>query len=142
MSVSNRTMRLVLLLLVGACIALPAWAQDTPKTAVISIYRIAPGKHLDFMKWMAAREAVAREAGVPATQWYAHIDGDSWDYLAIGPDTDGATSDKIDAMQRKRGLKSGPAGSIELRTMMASHTDTISAGPMTAAQMIEAVTAP
>ena len=66
---------------------LPAPAQEANRV-VVAIYHIAPGKQLDFLKWMAAREAIDREVGVGATQWYAHINGDSWDYVAISPDLD------------------------------------------------------
>lgn len=129
-------------LLALACVAVfglgpPAFAQDATAKAVVSIYRVAPGKQLEFLKWMAAREAVDREAGVAAAQWYAHMSGDSWDYIVIGPDTDDATSAKVDDLARKRGLKTGPQGGLEFRQMMASHTDTLAAGPYTAAQLIE-----
>ena len=81
-----------------------AVAQDNAKTAIVSIYRIAPGKHLAFLKWMAAREAAASEAGLAPTQWYMHLDGDSWDYVAIAPGRDGAMDDKADAIAKKQGL--------------------------------------
>ena len=64
-----------------------AQEKKEPQHARISIYRIAPGKHLEFLKWLAAQEEAAKEAGVPATQVYAHRDGAAWDYLAIGPET-------------------------------------------------------
>ena len=121
--------------------AAPAYAQD-PGHVVVAIYRVAPGKQLEFLKWMAAREAIDREAGVGATQWYAHMSGDSWDYVAISPDIDDATSDKIDEMTRKRGLKAGPQGGLEFRQMVASHTDTTAAGPMTAAQLVDRASKP
>jgi len=121
---------------------LASFAQDQGHQAIISIYRVAPGKHLDFMKWMAAREAVDREAGVQPTQWYAHLDGDSWDYVAIAPNQDQATSDKVDGLARKHGLKVGMASGLELRTMMASHTDTISAGPYSASELITRLSQP
>jgi hypothetical protein len=113
----------------------PAFAQD--KTAIVSIYRIAPGKHLEFLKWMAAREAAAKEAGAGATQWYAHLDGDSWDYIAIAPDHDAMLDDKADAMAKQKGLAVGMKASLELRGLMASHTDTIVAGPFTAAALVQ-----
>ena len=91
---------------------------------------------------MAARDAVAHAAGVPATQWYAHIDGDSWDYVGIAPYTDDATGDRLDEMARKQGLKAGPQAGLELREMMASHTDTISAGPYSAAQLVDRASKP
>ena len=121
---------------------LASFAQDQGHQAIISIYRVAPGKHLDFMKWMAAREAVDREAGVQPTQWYAHLDGDSWDYVAIAPNPDQATSDKVDGLARKHGLKVGMPSGLELRTMMASHTDTISAGPYSASELITRLSQP
>ncbi len=130
----------IALFLLAACLALPAWAQDPPPKSVVSLYRIAPGKHVDFLKWMAAREAIDKEAGVAATQWYVHLTGDSWDFVAIAPDVDDATSDKLDALARERGLKVGPMASVEFRTMVASHTDTIAVGPTTAAHLLEAVT--
>lgn len=130
------------LLLLAACLSLPALAQEQPRPSIISIYHIAPGKQLEFLKWHAAREAIDREAGLPATQWYAHMDGDSWDYISITPTVDDAMYDKGDAMAREKGLKVGPAAGLEHRSMVASHTDTYSAGPMTAGQMVERVTAP
>ena len=121
---------------------LASFAQDPGHQAIVSIYRIAPGKQLDFIKWMAAREAVDREAGVQPTQWYVHLDGDSWDYVGIAPNTDQATSDKVEGLARKHGLKVGMASGLELRTLMASHTDTISAGPYSASELISRLSQP
>jgi hypothetical protein len=108
-------------------------AQDQAGTAIVSIYRVAPGKHRAFLKWMADREAAAAEAGAPATKWYRHLDGDSWDYIAIAPDHNEAIDSKADAIAKQRGLAVGMRSGLELRELMASHTDTIVAGPMTAA---------
>ena len=127
----------------GALLAAsPAPAQQGPETALVSIYRVAPGKHLEFLKWMAARDAVDRDVGVPATQWYAHISGDSWDYIAIAPDLDDATADKVDVAARKRGLTAGPKAGLEFREMMGWHSDTLVAGPMSATAMVESATRP
>lgn len=126
----------------GLSAAIPAFAQDPPRAATVSIYHVAPGKQLDFLKWMAARAEVDREAGVATTQWYAHIDGDSWDYVAISPDIDDATSDRIDALARKRGLTVGPKSGLEFRAMISSHTDTFAAGPYSATELVQRVTQP
>ena len=130
----------LVLLLLAAAIALPAAAQSraTMPKAVVSLYRVAPGQHLAFLKWQAAREAADRDAGAPATQWYAHLNGDSWDYVAIAPDLDDATQDKVDAAQAKRGLTTGMRASLEFRQMIASHTDTFATGPYTAQQLVDA----
>jgi hypothetical protein len=135
----SRTTRALFAALVSAVLLAPmgAVAQDQGHTAIVSIYHIAPGRQLDFLKWMASREAVDRDVGVPPAQWYVHLDGDSWDYVAVSPDADAARSEKVDAAAAKRGLKTGMASGLELRTMLASHTDTYSAGPYTAAEVIE-----
>lgn len=134
-----------LALVVALVCAIPvalAQAAKEPPVSVVSIYHVAPGKHVEFLKWMAAREAVAKEAGLPAGQWYAHMDGDSWDYVAIGPKPSDADDKKAMELGKKKGLKTGPAGGIELRSLISSHTDTFAAGPLSAAEILKAVTSP
>jgi hypothetical protein len=140
----SRTTRALLAALVclAASAPLVATAQDKMHTALVGIYHVAPGKQLEFLKWQAARDAIDKEAGVTATQWYAHLDGDSWDYLSIGPDIDAATSDKVDALARKHGLTAGPKAGLEFRTMIASHTDTWVAGPYSATELVDRDTRP
>lgn len=134
---------LVLSLAAAAAIAQTGGDDKTPR-AVVTIYRIAAGKHLDFVKWMAQREAVEKEAGAPPNQIYVHIDGASWDYLLISPQlapTAQAELDKkIDAAMKKKGLATGPKVSLEIRQFISEHTDTTAAGPLTAAQILDAYT--
>jgi hypothetical protein len=113
-------------------------AVKEPGRAIIRIYRIAPGKQLDFLKWMAENDAIAKEAGVPATVLYAHTDGDSWDYLDIAPDLTEAQQTKVDDVTKKHGRKVGFPASLEFRTFVSSHTDTKVLGPMTAADLVAA----
>jgi hypothetical protein len=107
-----------------------------PSRALITIYRVAAGKHLDFLKWLADQEAIAREAGVPASQFYSHTDGDSWDYLNIAPALTDAQQAKVDEASRKRGRKTGFAAGLEFRTFVSSHTDTFAIGPVSAADLV------
>jgi hypothetical protein len=107
-----------------------------PSRALITIYRVATGKHLDFLKWLADQEAIAREAGVPASQLYSHTDGDSWDYLNIAPALTDAQQAKVDEAARKRGRKTGFAAGLEFRTFVSSHTDTFAIGPVSAADLV------
>jgi len=122
-----------------ALCVMPAFSQAAkePGKAIVSIYRVAPGKHVEFLKWMAAREALSKEAGVGATQWYVHQDGDSWDYIAIGPDTTSEQDKKQDEMAKAKGLTTGFRAGLELRQYMASHTDTFARGPLSAAELVE-----
>lgn len=127
--------------LIVACalaVAAPRWSSDKkePARARITIYRIAPGKHLDFLKWMAAQDDVAREVGVATVQLYAHLDGDSWDYVGIGPVTTPEQDKKADEIAVKKGLKTGFPAALEFRQLTASHSDTFAVGPVSAAELV------
>src|SRR5512132_3951898 len=106
-----------------------------PGRAIITIYRVAAGKQLDFLKWLAEQEAISREVGVAAAQLYSHTDGDSWDYLNISPVLTDAQQAKVDEATRKRGRKTGFAAGLEFRTFVSSHTDTFAIGPVSAADL-------
>jgi hypothetical protein len=125
----------VLLVPVIARSQAPKAEADMPQVTV-AIYHVAPGKHLDFLKWMAANEGYAKEAGVPAGVFYAHVNGDSWDYLQITPELTDEQSAKLDAVTKKHGGKIGVAGSLEFRTFVSSHTDTTAVGPVSAADLV------
>ena len=112
-----------------------------PPRSLISIYRIATGKQTDFLKWMAARDAIDKEAGVAQAQWYAHVDGDSWDYISVGPDPTPEQNDKVDAISKKHGLSVGFKASLEIRQFIGSHTDTFAVGPVTVSELADWATA-
>lgn len=115
-----------------------AYAQaGSPPRAVISIYHAAPGHQEALLQWLAQQDKIAAAAGVSAGQLYAHMDGDSWDYLSIQPATTDAQDDAIDAAAVKMGLPSGPKVGLELRKHIMTHTDTYVVGPMSAAQMLD-----
>jgi len=123
-------------------LAAPRWTQDKDKPgsgrARISIYEVAPGRQLDFLKWLAARADVAKEAGVPTAELYAHTDGDRWDYLVIWPITTADQDRKMDEVAAAKGLKTGFPAALEFRALLSSHTDTYVNGPTTAAALVAA----
>jgi hypothetical protein len=123
-------------------LAAPRWTPDKPEPgrARISTYKAAPGRQLDLLKWIAAREEVNREAGVPPAQVYAHLDGADWDYLVLWPVTTPDQDRRADDLAAKKGLKIGFAASLEFRQLLASHSDTFAAGPMTAAELVASAT--
>jgi hypothetical protein len=145
--VQEGIMRRWLTALVGVSslvLAAPRWVPDKqePGRARISTYHAAPGRQLELLKWLAAREEIAREAGIPAAQVYAHLDGDNWDYLLIWPITTPEQDRKADELAAKKGLRIGFAASIEFREFLASHSDTFVAGPTTAAELVASATKP
>jgi len=107
-----------------------------PQHVRVAIYRVAPGKHLEFLKWLAESDAIDKEAGVAVPQIYVHTNGDSWDYLQINPDVSKEQQARIDEVTRKHGRKTGFAAGLEFRTFVASHTDTMADGPLTAADLV------
>ena len=125
-----------------ALAAPPRWTRENtaqePGRVRLSIYRMAPGKQLDYLRWQAAQDEVAQAAGVAPPQIYAHVDGADWDYVAIFPLTTVEQDKKMDEIARSKGLKTGFPASLEFRQLVASHTDTLAAGPTTAAELVAA----
>jgi hypothetical protein len=128
-----------LIVLASLLSAAPKWNPAGGKPASqfrISLYRVAPGQQLAFLKWLAAREAVSKEAGIPAGKLYAHLDGDSWDYLLIAPVTAADQDARFDQIAAKKGVKTGFAAALQFRDLLASHSDTLASGPFTAADLL------
>ena len=119
----------------GTIVYAQAAAPEPPK-ARVALYRAAPGQQVALLRWLAQQDQAAQAAGVAPSKLYAHTDGDSWDYLAIDPVTTPAQDKAIEAAQKKMGLGTGPAQSLELRKYIAIHTDTFVIGPVTAAQYL------
>ena len=109
-----------------------------PPTVIISVYHVAPGKHLEFLKFMAAGEAIDKEAGLTPAQWFVHLDGDSWDFLSVTPERTEAEDKKIEDLTKAKGQKTGFAASLEFRQFITSHTDTHAVGPQAVAALLEA----
>ena len=119
----------------GTAVYAQAVSPEPPK-ARIALYRAAPGQQVALLKWFAAQNRAAQAAGVPIGQMYVHTDGDSWDYLAIDPVTTSAQDAAVDAAAKKMGMATGPAGSLEFRKYIATHTDSFVIGPVTPAQYL------
>jgi hypothetical protein len=122
----------------GFALAQTPQASNEPPRVVVSIYHVAPGKHLDFLKWMASGEAVDKEAGLAPAQWYVHENGDSWDFISITPVRTDAEDKKTEELSKAKGLKTGFAAALEFRQFISSHTDTFAFGPQTAADLVSA----
>ena len=135
--------RKVCLSLAVACliaVSSVAVAQENEPRVIVSMYQIAPGKHLEFLKWLAARDEASKAAGLPAGQLYAHTNGASWDYVVIAPELTPEQDKKLDEVSKKRALKIGVAASLEIRQFIATHSDTFAVGPTTAADVIARAT--
>ena len=129
---------LVMLLLIAA--THHAAAQDNSE-CLVAIYNVSTGKHLEFLKWMAEGEAIDKEAGAPAAQWYVHHNGAGWDYISITPQLSPAQQEamdkKVDELRKKKGMPTGMAASLKFRQFISTHSDTYAGGPYTAADIVK-----
>lgn len=112
----------------------PATAAE-PGKAIVSLYHVAPGQQAGFLKWLDQQDRISDAAGVAKSQLYAHTDGDSWDYMVIYPVTTEAQDKATDAAAKRMGVNP-MRGGLELRKYIASHTDTFTRGPMSAADYL------
>jgi hypothetical protein len=111
---------------------------DVP-TMQVEIYRIAPGQHVAFLKLIALYDRANEEAGLAPRQLYVHQDGADWDFLIIQPNEDWTEEQrtKFKAALTRLGAPQGAQFFIEIRKLMAEHTDTVVSGPTTAAQWLK-----
>jgi hypothetical protein len=114
---------IVPLLVAGVLAAAPALGDS--KEMIVEIYRIAPGKHEEFLRQIALLDRANAEAGLPPRQLFVHQDGAAWDYLLLQPaHHSDEENDKLDAAFKKLGIPQGAKFSIAFRQFIAEHTDT------------------
>jgi hypothetical protein len=73
-----------------------------------------------------------RRAGAPALRPPGRR---RWDSL-LSPVTTPEQDKKLDEIAKGKGLKVGVPASLEFRALLASHTDTLVAGPLTAKDLV------
>lgn len=126
----------------------PAAAQQAPAPAPsaekaawpeawFEIFKLAPGKQEEFIRRIAQADEVAAAGGFPPTQLFFHENGADFDVILFKPVTGvEPTPAQEAAMDKKRkelGLPSGPAYFVNIRELVAEHTDSKTYGPLSAA---------
>lgn len=92
---------------------------------VVEIYRVAPGKHEEFLRQIALYDQANAEAGLPPRQLFVHQGGASWDFMILqGAHHTDEESAKLDAAFKKLGIPQGAKFFVNFRTLIAEHTDT------------------
>ena len=111
------------LLALGMFASAPALAES--KDMLIEIYRVAPGKHEEFLRHLALLDQANAEAGLPPRQLFVHEDGASWDFVLLQPahNTDEENA-KLDVAYKKLGIPQGAKFFVNFRQLIAEHTDT------------------
>jgi hypothetical protein len=128
------TMALALALLAGA-----ASAQESAKVErrQIEIYRIAPGQHEAFLREIAKSDEIKKSVGLKPRELYVHQDGADWDFILIQPaEAPPGKSAELRAAREKAGSPTSRRFFLEIRKMIAEHSDTVAEGPTTAADWL------
>ncbi len=100
-------------------------ALGDSKEMVVEIYRIAPGKHEEFLRQIALYDRANAEAGLPPRQLFVHESGAGWDFMLLQPAHHSEEeNEKLDAAFKKLGIPQGAKFFIGFRQLIAEHTDT------------------
>ena len=106
----------------------------------IEIFKLAPGKQEAFFRDIARADEVSAAGGQPPIQLFVHQDGADWDVLLYKPihasDPTPAQRAAMDAKAKELQMETGPAFFVRIRKLIASHTDTRTYGPISAAQWV------
>ena len=114
--------------------------QPAPERKLVEIYRIAPGQHEEFLRFIAFLDDINIKAGLPPRELYVHSDGAGWDFIIIQPAS--TPPDKADALAKawdESGAPSGPNFFLHIRQFIAEHSDTFATGPTSAADYLSGV---
>lgn len=116
----------------------PAPPAAQPQKMLVEIYRIAPGQHEAFMRFIAVFDEANRRAGLPPRQLYVHRDGPGWDFMLIQPAD--IPEDKEAALAAAYNALNTPSGAnffVSIRQFIAEHSDSFVTGPTTAADWLK-----
>jgi hypothetical protein len=138
-----RSLIVLAVLLTPPLAGVPAAVKDDGKPwpeAQFEVFKMAPGRQESFIRKLAQWDQVSAAGGQPATQMFIHEDGDDWDVLFFKPfpkvPITPAQQSAMDAKAEELHLATGPAFFLEIRENIASHTETKSYGPLSAAQWL------
>lgn len=114
---------IVSFLVSGVLATAPAFGDS--KEMVVEIYRIAPGKHEEFLRQIALYDQANVEAGLPPRQLFVHQSGAEWDFMLLQPAHHSEEeNEKLDAAFKKLGIPQGAKFFVAFRQLIAEHTDT------------------
>ncbi|HEU4531248.1 MAG TPA: hypothetical protein VFR59_08675 [Steroidobacteraceae bacterium] len=123
--------------ILAASLAYAASAVADSSEVVIEIYRIAPGKHEEFLRQVALYDQANAEAGLAPRQLYVHSSGASWDFILIQPsDYTDEQNQKLSAAYKKLGVPGGGKFFLSIRQYLLEHSDTV-ADKTTAAEWLK-----
>lgn len=129
----------VVLLIVGLQFNKASAAADPKAIYQITIWKIHPGRHADFIRYMQSWEEVYAEIGLPPIKWYRKISGDSYDFVSIDHPFNYKKELEMEQAGKKRGLPTGYNYTLKLNEYVDSYTTTYVEGPQSMAELLNQV---
>ncbi len=129
----------------------PAAAQQAPAPAApteneawpeawFEIFKLAPGKQEEFIRRIDQADQVAAAGGQPPIQLFFHENGADFDVIIFKPVTGikptPAQEAAMAAKHKELGMPSGPAYFVNIRELVAEHTDSKTYGPLSAGKWL------
>ena len=108
---------------------------EESKIYTITVWKIHPGKHAEFIKYMKEWEEVYAEIKLPPMKWYRKISGDSYDFISIDHPFNRDAEHAMEAAGKKRGLPIGYNYTLKLNEYADSYTTTYVEGPQSMADL-------
>ncbi len=106
----------------------------------ITVWKIHPGKHVEFIKYMKEWEQVYIDIKLPPMKWYRKISGDSYDFVSISPPFNNAKEHEMEKVGKARGLPIGYNYTLKLNEYVDTYTSTYVEGPQSMADLLSQVT--
>ncbi|WP_076414516.1 hypothetical protein [Shewanella sp. UCD-KL12] len=124
--------------LVGYSAPVMAVAEEN-SIYTITVWKIHPGKHIEFIEYMKEWEEVYKVIKLPPMKWYRKISGDSYDFVSVSPPFDRTAEHEMERVGKERGLPIGYNYTLKLNEFVDSYTSTIVEGPQSMANLLDQI---
>ena len=105
----------------------------------VAIYKVVPGKHVEFLEWMAAWDEVFEEIGLAQPVWYRTVRGGNFDFIVFYPMWDSSKEEEMERVGKERGLEIGFDWDVRHWSYLDIRTNTLMTGPLTPAELLESL---
>ena len=105
----------------------------------VAIYKVVPGKHVEFLEWMAAWDEVFEEIGLEQPVWYRTVRGGNFDFIVFYPTWDPSKEEEMERVGKQRGLEIGFGWDVRHWSYLDIRTNTTMTGPLTPAELLDSL---
>ena len=105
----------------------------------VAIYKVVPGKHVEFLEWMAAWDEVFDEIDLDQPVWYRTVRGGNFDFIVFYPMWDPSKEEEMERVGKERELQTGFDWDVRHWSYLDIRTNTLMTGPLTPAELLESL---